>query len=89
MRRDWLCKLLSCNGNVSVLRVPQSFFLTYTGLHHHSAEGGEMLRCGNYIGFLFQVDMSWHVNSVQGLSRHTAVTRPTQESENTEGTVAY
>eukprot|EP00978_Attheya_sp_CCMP212_P024418 scaffold76622_cov40-Attheya_sp.AAC.1 len=52
-----------------------------------SAEGSEMLRCGNYLGFLFQVDMSWHVNSVQGLSRHTTVTRPTQESENTEGTV--
>eukprot|EP00978_Attheya_sp_CCMP212_P045997 scaffold368717_cov39-Attheya_sp.AAC.1 len=28
--------------------------------------------------------MSWHVNSVQGLSGHTAITRPTQESENRE-----
>eukprot|EP00978_Attheya_sp_CCMP212_P031913 scaffold122366_cov35-Attheya_sp.AAC.1 len=53
---------------------------------HHSAEGGGMLRCGNYLGFLFQVYMSWHVNSVQGLSGHTAITRPTQESENREGT---
>eukprot|EP00978_Attheya_sp_CCMP212_P022285 scaffold66308_cov40-Attheya_sp.AAC.1 len=43
--------------------------LLYTGMRH-SAEGGEMLPCGcgNYLGFLFQVDTSWQVNSVQGLS---------------------